>query len=60
VGGSDTSPGSVGVEKKTVAENRFEVLKSQIMQCRVKEVRRQEVEEERVKCFKCREEGHKK
>ena len=48
------------MEKKTVAENRFEVLKSQIMQYRVKEVRRQEVEEERVKCFKCREEGHKK
>jgi len=40
-------------------ENRFEVLKSRVMQCGVK-VRRQEVIKEEVKCFKCREKGHKK
>jgi len=30
------------------------------MQCKVREVRRQEVVEKRVRCFKYREEGHKK
>jgi len=30
-------------EKKVVRENRFEVLKSRVMQCGVREVRRQEV-----------------
>jgi len=30
------------------------------MQCRVREVRRQEVVEQTVKCFQCEEEGHKK
>jgi len=30
------------------------------MQYGVREVRRQEVVEERKQCFKCREEGHKK
>jgi len=40
--------------------NRFKVLKSWVMQYGVKEVRRQEVVEERPQCFKCGKEGHKK
>ena len=47
-------------KKKTVGENRFEVLKSCVVQCGVREVRRQEEVEERARCFKCEEEGHKK
>jgi len=43
-----------------VAENRFEVLRSQVMQCGVREMRRQETVREGVKCFGCGEEGHKK
>jgi len=34
--------------KKVNSQNRFEVLKSQAMQCRVKEVRKQEIVEEKV------------
>ena len=30
------------------------------MQCRVKEVRRQEMIREKVKCFRCRDKEHKK
>jgi len=30
------------------------------MQCGVREVRRQEVIEEKMQCFRCREEEHKK
>jgi len=41
-------------------QNIFEVLKSQVMQCGVKEVRRQEIVKEEVKCFRCGEKGHKK
>ena len=47
-------------KKKTVMGNRFEVLKSQVMQCGVKEVRRQETVMEGVRCFRCGEKGHKK
>ena len=47
-------------EKKAVGGNRFKVLKSRVMQCGVKEVRRQEVVREEAKCFGCREKGHKK
>ena len=36
------------------------MLKSRVMQCRVREVRRQEVVREEVKCFGCGEKGHKK
>jgi len=43
-----------------VAENRFEVLRSWVMQCGVREVRRQETVREVVKCFGCGREGHKK
>jgi len=40
--------------------NRFEVLKSRVMQCGMKEVKRQEVVREVVKCLGCKEKGHKK
>jgi len=47
-------------KKKIVRGNKFEVLKNRVMQCGVREVRRQEVVREVVKCFGCGEEGHKK
>jgi len=47
-------------KKRKVAENKFEVLRSRVMQCRVREVRRQEVVREVVKCFGCGRERHKK
>jgi len=46
--------------KGRVAENKFEVLRSRVMQCGVREVRKQEVVREVVKCFGCGKEGHKK
>jgi len=52
-----------GVEKKKTSapQNRFEVLSSRVMRCRV-EIRKQErerKEEEAIRCFKCREEEHR-
>jgi len=47
-------------EKKTIEGNRFEALASRVMQCGVKEVRRQEAVRDVVKCFGCRRKGHKK
>ena len=47
-------------KKRTVGGNRFEVLGSRVMQCGVREVRRQEVVRNVVKCFRCGKEGHKK
>jgi len=47
-------------KKEKVVTNRFEALGSQVMQCRVREVRRQEVVRDVVKCFGCGKEGHKK
>jgi len=47
-------------KKKTREGNKFEVLGSHIMQCGVREVRRQEIVREEVKCFGCGEKGHKK
>jgi len=47
-------------EKKKKSTNKFEALASRVMQCGVKEVRRQEVVSEVVKCFRCGREGHKK
>jgi len=47
-------------KKEKVATNRFEALKSRVMQCGVREVRRQEMVKNVAKCFACREEGHKK
>ena len=48
------------VEEKEKLTNRFETLTSRVMQCGVKEVRKQETVREVVKCFKCGREGHKK
>ena len=47
-------------EKEKVGNNRFKALESRVMQCGVREVRRQETEEEVVKCFGYGKEGHKK
>ena len=47
-------------KKKTVVGNRFEALRSRVMQCGVREVRRQEIVEGEVKCFGCEKKGHKK
>ena len=47
-------------KKKIVRGNKFEVLKNRVIQCGVREVRRQKVVREAVKCFGCGEEGHKK
>jgi len=47
-------------KKKEEERNKFEVLRSRVMQCRVREVRRQEVVGQIVKCFQCGKEGHKK
>jgi len=47
-------------EGKKVRENKFAVLGSRVMQCGVKDVRRQEVVRSVVKCFGCGKEGHKK
>jgi len=51
-----------GEERKRIMTvgNKFEVLRSWVMQCGVREVRRQEVVENVVKCFGCGKEGHKK
>ena len=43
-----------------VVGSRFKVLKSRIMQCGVREVRRQKTVKEEVKCFGCGGKGHKK
>ena len=43
-----------------MAVNRFEVLGSQVMQCGVREVRRQEIIREETTCFGCGKKGHKK
>ena len=47
-------------KKRTVGGNRFKPLRSRVMQCGVREAKRQEKVEEVVKCFTCGEEGHKK
>ena len=40
-------------------QNKFEVLKSRVMQCGVEERVVRSMRMEVVRCFKCREEGHK-
>jgi len=45
--------------KKMNSQNKFEVLKSQVMQCGVREIRWQKVVKERVKYFRYGEKGHK-
>jgi len=47
-------------KKERTEGNKFEVLENQVMQCRVREVRRQEVVRDIMKCFGCGKEGHKK
>ena len=48
---------------KLVLQNRFEVIASRVIQCRVREeakVRRQEIVKEGVQCFRCWEIEHYK
>jgi len=48
---------------KPVLQNRFEVIASRVIQCRVREeakVRRQETVKEGVQCFRCWKIGHYK
>ena len=47
-------------KKEKAVGNRFEVLKNYVIQCRVREVRRQEVVRDMAKCFEYGQEGHKK
>jgi len=47
-------------EKKKKSTNKFDALASRVMQCGIKEVRKQKVVREVVKCFGCGREGHKK
>jgi len=47
-------------KKEKAVGNRFEVLKSYVMQYGVREVRRQEVVRDMAKCFGYGQEGHKK
>jgi len=50
-------------KRKLISQNKFEMIASRVMQCRVKEevtVRRQEMVEERVQCFRCWGVGHYK
>jgi len=48
-------------EKKgtVVPQNKFEVLSNRVMQCGIEEKMIRSVRMVGVKCFKCREEGHK-
>ena len=48
---------------KSILQNRFEIIASRVMQCRVKEkveIRKQETVEEGVQCFRCQRIGHYK
>ena len=47
-------------KREKVVTNRFEALRNRVIQCGVRKVRRQEVVRNVVKCFECKEEGHKK
>ena len=50
-----------GEGRTSISQNRFEVLSSRVMRCRV-EIKRQErerKEEKAILCFKCREEGYR-
>ena len=51
------------IKGKLISQNKFEMIASRVMQCRVKEevkVRRQEIVKERVQCFRCWRIGHYK
>ena len=43
----------------TTPQNKFEVLRSRVMQCGVEERVVRSIKMEAVRCFKCGEEGHK-
>jgi len=47
-------------KKEMTVGNRFKALKNRVMQCGVREVRRQEIVREEVRCFGYGEKGHKK
>jgi len=47
-------------KKKMVVGNRFEALRNRVMQCGVRELRKQVVVEEKPRCFGYGKEGHKK
>jgi len=47
-------------EKKKKLTNRFKALAGRVMQCGIKEVRRQEMIREEATCFGCGKKGHKK
>ena len=40
-------------------QNKFEILRSRVMQCSMEEKVVRDARREVVRCFKCREEGHK-
>jgi len=46
-------------EGTVVSQNKFEVLKSRVMQCRVEESMIRRVGVVEVECFKCEKKGHK-
>jgi len=48
-----------GEKEAELPQNKFEVLKSRVMQCGVEERVVRSMRMEVVRCFKCREEGHK-
>ena len=47
-------------EKAKITSDQFKALASRVMQCEVREVRRQEVVKQQMKCFWCGKEGHRK
>ena len=46
-------------EGTVIPQNKFEVLKSRVMQCEVEESMIRRVGVVEVECFKCGEKGHK-
>jgi len=48
-----------GEKGTNVPQNKFKVLKSRVMQCRVREKTIKRIEAVEVECYKCREIGHK-
>jgi len=48
-----------GEERAEMPQNKFEILRSQVMQCSVEERVVRGARREVVRCFKCREKGHK-
>ena len=51
--------GREGVKRAEVPQNKFEVLKSQVMQCGIEEKVVKSMRMVAVRCFECREQGHK-